>query len=193
MTRIALCIKDRLSLDAYSAVLDRCRSLRVVAREMNVSDFISSAKKNMAHVLVVDSEQLDDDELQFLLGAQAAGDFLLAMIGDKDCGATADAVILRSSTGVEFVEALSSLVVDEGESGNGKRLYGMADKFTQRESEVAELIAKGFSNRTIAEVTELHSQSVKNLVSVIMRKLKCENRTQVALKLMHNDGGFPSE
>ena len=193
MTRIALCIKDRLSLDAYSAVLDRCRSLRVVAREMNVSDFISSAKKNNAHVLVVDSEQLDDDELQFLLGAQAAGDFLLAMIGDKDCGATADAVILRSSTGVEFVEALSSLVVDEGESGNGKRLYGMADKFTQRESEVAELIAKGFSNRTIAEVTELHSQSVKNLVSVIMRKLKCENRTQVALKLMHNDGGFPSE
>lgn len=193
MTRIALCIKDRLSLDAYSAVLDRCRSLRVVAREMNILDFISSAKKNKAHVLVVDSEQLDDDELQFLLGAQAAGDFLLAMIGDKDCGATADAVISRSSTGVEFVEALSSLVVAEGESENGKRLYGMADKFTQRESEVAELVAKGFSNRTIAEVTELHGQSVKNLVSVIMRKLKCENRTQVALKLMHNDGGFPSE
>ena len=193
MTRIALCIKDRLSLDAYSAVLDRCRSLRVVAREMNVSDFISSAKNNKAHVLVVDSEQLDDDELQFLLGAQAAGDFLLAMIGDKNCGATADAVILRSSTGVEFVEALSSLVVAEGELGNGKRLYGMANEFTQRESEVAELIAKGFSNRTIAEVTALHSQSVKNLVSVIIRKLKCENRTQVALKLMHSDGGFPSE
>jgi len=31
----------------------------------------------------------------------------------------------------------------------------------------------------------LREQSVKNLVSVVMRKLDCENRVQVALKLVN--------
>ena len=46
-------------------------------------------------------------------------------------------------------------------------------------------------NRRISEVTALREQSVKNLVSVIMRKLNCENRVQVALKL--TKGGVTEE
>jgi DNA-binding NarL/FixJ family response regulator len=41
------------------------------------------------------------------------------------------------------------------------------------------------SNRRIAHVTGLREQSIKNLVSVVMRKLNCENRVQVALKLVN--------
>jgi DNA-binding NarL/FixJ family response regulator len=39
------------------------------------------------------------------------------------------------------------------------------------------------SNRRIAESLGIREQSVKNLVSVLMRKLHCENRVQVALQL----------
>jgi DNA-binding NarL/FixJ family response regulator len=44
------------------------------------------------------------------------------------------------------------------------------------------------SNRKISQITGLREQSIKNLVSVIMRKLHCENRVQVALKLARVGG-----
>lgn len=56
-------------------------------------------------------------------------------------------------------------------------------KLTRRETEVAQYVAKGLGNRRISQVLSLQEQSVKNLVSAIMRKLNCENRTTVALKL----------
>ena len=64
----------------------------------------------------------------------------------------------------------------------GRRRYG-AFELTKREFDVAMLVSKGLSNRSIAQAAGLQEQSVKNLVSVIMRKLSCENRVQVALKL----------
>ncbi len=60
---------------------------------------------------------------------------------------------------------------------------GNGNDLTRREFEVAQLVSKGMSNRKISQVTGLREQSIKNLVSVIMRKLHCENRVQVALKL----------
>jgi DNA-binding NarL/FixJ family response regulator len=78
------------------------------------------------------------------------------------------------------------LRVDERNS-EGRRSYGSANNLTKREFEVAQFIAKGMSNRAIAETADLHEQSVKNLVSVVLRKLSCENRTQVALKLLNPD------
>ena len=67
-------------------------------------------------------------------------------------------------------------VVMEPRANYGSRL-------TEREMDVAKLVAQGHPNRRIAELLELQEQSVKNLVSVIMRKLQCENRVQVALRL----------
>jgi DNA-binding NarL/FixJ family response regulator len=56
-------------------------------------------------------------------------------------------------------------------------------ELSAREYEVACLIAKGFTNQKIAETMALKEQSVKNLVSTVIRKLHCENRVQVALRL----------
>jgi DNA-binding NarL/FixJ family response regulator len=67
-----------------------------------------------------------------------------------------------------------------------RRTYGAGNDLTRREYEVAQLVAKGMSNRKISQLTGLREQSIKNLVSVIMRKLHCENRVQVALKLTRN-------
>ncbi|MFI5386756.1 MAG: response regulator transcription factor, partial [Fimbriimonadales bacterium] len=52
-----------------------------------------------------------------------------------------------------------------------------------REYEVASLIARGHPNHRIAEATGLKEESVKNLVSTVIRKLNCENRVQVALRI----------
>lgn len=62
-------------------------------------------------------------------------------------------------------------------------IYGAPRSLTKRELEVAQLVAQGMPNRRIAAVLQLQEQSIKNLVSAVMRKLDCENRVQVALRL----------
>jgi DNA-binding NarL/FixJ family response regulator len=62
-------------------------------------------------------------------------------------------------------------------------VYGVNPHLTRRELQVAQLVSQGMSNRRIAETLGIREQSVKNLVSMLMRKLRCENRVQVALHL----------
>ncbi len=200
MMRIAVFSKERLFLDAISGLLDRKGSLQVVARETTAQGLVSSAKEASAQLLIVDSQELDVDEVQFLLGARAVGDFFLAMIGDKDREnpdkTEVDARISRSASADDLfqsVSAFSTKVKPVSAGREGKRAYRKGNALTRREYEVAELVAKGMSNRTISEVSALREQSVKNLVSVIMRKLKCENRTQVALKLINAEVELPKE
>lgn len=196
MMRIAIFSKERLFLDALSGLLDRKGSLQVVARETSAKELVSSAKKTSAQLLIVDGDKLDVDEVQFLLGARAVGDFFLAMIGERETSSSVDATISRSSSAEDLydsVSALSSLVPAVQMNRDGKRSYRKGNSLTHREYEVAEFVAKGMSNRTISEVSDLREQSVKNLVSVIMRKLQCENRTQVALKLINAEVELPTD
>lgn len=52
---------------------------------------------------------------------------------------------------------------------------------TTREFGVAFLIGRGQSNRQIADQLNVHEQSIKNVVSVILRKCDCVNRVQLAI------------
>jgi len=53
---------------------------------------------------------------------------------------------------------------------------------TQREQDVARLLAQGASNEAISHQLGIQAQSVRNLVSAVMRKLGCSNRIQIAIK-----------
>ncbi|MBM6943197.1 response regulator transcription factor [Collinsella intestinalis] len=59
-----------------------------------------------------------------------------------------------------------------------------ADPFaclTEREREVAELIADGLDNREIAQTAYLSEGTVRNHISAILSKLHLKNRTQIAI------------
>ncbi|HWD41535.1 MAG TPA: LuxR C-terminal-related transcriptional regulator [Fimbriimonas sp.] len=154
---------------------------------------VKAAKEQHAHILIVDSNGLDPNDLQFLLGARAFGDFAVVLISDdskdKYSDVPVDRVVSRSNTSSRLFDALGELggvvsMVSRPYIRESRRGYGRsANELSRREYECAQLVAKGMSNRKIAHITGLREQSVKNLVSVVMRKLNCENRVQVALKL----------
>ena len=52
---------------------------------------------------------------------------------------------------------------------------------TEREAQVADLVAQGDSNKEIGERLELSAKTVKNHVSNILRKLALQRRTQIAI------------
>ena len=64
----------------------------------------------------------------------------------------------------------------------GRRGYGAA--LSPRESEVAELVARGLTNRQIAETLFLSRRTVDRHVSGVMRKLDVGSRTAVAVRLL---------
>ena len=192
MIRIGLCCKEGLFGDAISALLEQNQSFEIVATERTAKGLITAAKANHAQMFVVDSQGLDRDDLQFLLGARAFGDFAIVLIcGDNEKDEFMDSPVDKLVSRSESAERMYAAIEDLGSKVSvsrpyireTRRTYGSGNDLTRREFEVAQLIGKGMSNRKISQVTGLREQSVKNLVSVIMRKLQCENRVQVALKL----------
>lgn len=91
----------------------------------------------------------------------------------------ADALVFRNN-GAQGLQRAIGLLMRQGADGRIRKPRS-SQRLTRREEEVAQLIATGKSNRQIADELGLREQSVKNLVSVIMRKLDCENRVQIAL------------
>lgn len=58
------------------------------------------------------------------------------------------------------------------------------EDLTEREDKILALVAKGKSNREIAETVFLAEGTVKNYVSKIMEKLHVESRTELAIKAL---------
>ena len=140
-------------------------------------------------VVAIDSVDIGDlaaleasrKQHSFRVIAVASGDRLPAPMGS-----IADRVVNRSG-GYEALRQ-NLRMVDERIPANLQirepvAAYGMPRTLTPREREVARLVSQGMPNRRIASVLGIQEQSVKNLVSVVMRKLDCENRVQVALHL----------
>lgn len=63
-----------------------------------------------------------------------------------------------------------------------ERIEGLIEQLTEREHEILTLVAKGASNRQVAESLYLTEGTVKNHMSSILGKLGVRDRTQAALK-----------
>lgn len=77
--------------------------------------------------------------------------------------------------GAEIVSKLPSLM-ENREKGKASD-YGLSEK----EEEIINLVAKGFSNKEIASEMFLSEGTVRNYLSVILEKLDLRDRTQVAI------------
>ncbi len=190
--RIALCSREPLFGEALGSLLSHEGNFDVVARESSPRACLSAVKDHRAQVIVLDGHGLQTNDVEFFMGARAYGDFGIILLGGEEeielDENNIDAVLTRDSGSTALFRAVrevgaSFVRAPVGRVRERRSNYGAGIELTRREYEVASLVAKGFSNRRIAAVTGLREQSIKNLVSVIMRKLKCENRVQVALRL----------
>ena len=198
--RISVCSKEPIFREALASLLNHEGKFDVVAQEDGARSCITAAKAKFAQVIVLDGLGLEGNDIQFLMGARAFGDFGIVLLTDDSSEEydpqSIDAIVKRAAGAIKLFEAVRKvgsgfLRPERGRPRTREKRAGYGAEFnlTEREYEVASLIAKGYSNRRISEETKLQEQSIKNLVSVIMRKLRCENRTQVALQLVHASVG----
>lgn len=186
--QVAIVAKDTLLGEALVSALTSPGGFSVAGNSTSVHDAVRLL--HSAGILVVVGEGFGADDWVQLGQVRISGSVRVVLVADPTTvqvgPSTADAVALARDGLRSLFQAVR--VVSGGDIVNVVResavSYGRPRRgLTRREYEVAQLVAKGFKNNRISTTLGLREQSVKNLVSSIMRKLNCENRTQVALKL----------
>jgi DNA-binding NarL/FixJ family response regulator len=161
---------DILLLDVRMPVMDGVECVR------KLKSIHSTAK-------VIMLTTFNDDE--YILNAIAAGakgyllkDMEIAELIEEIHNAAADKLVMPSSVVTKLAEGLSK-VVDE------KNKCRAIEKFTfsDREKEIAKMMAQGFNNKQIAAVLFLSDGTVRNYISSIYDKIGLSDRTQAALFL----------
>ncbi len=201
--RVAVVCRDTLVRDALSSLLTHEGPFSVAGGSDTVSGAMRQFSGDTKSVLVVVSEGLSVEDWVELGEAKALNQISVILVVAANSASAAyrvaDAVVRDTDGSTSLLNAVKRFVdtVNPGErplqamqagthplivAESIHQTYG-GRRLTRRELEVAQLVAQGMANRRISQVLDLQEQSVKNLVSSIMRKLNCENRTQVALKL----------
>jgi DNA-binding NarL/FixJ family response regulator len=103
-----------------------------------------------------------------------------AFLDDAAALDSIDAVILKTETGADLVEAIERVHAGE-KLGLDVLSTDSDDVLSAREQEVLALIAQGSSNREIAHELYLSVDTVKTHVRNLFKKMGVSNRTQAAL------------
>jgi DNA-binding NarL/FixJ family response regulator len=129
-------------------------------------------------VLVLTTFELDEYVFEALRAG--AGGFLLKRASPEDL---VEAVrIVASGESLLFPPVMRSLVSEYAvNSEQADRLRGNLDLLTEREREVLRLVARGKSNRDIADELFIGHETVKSHVGSVLMKLGVQGRTQAVI------------
>jgi DNA-binding NarL/FixJ family response regulator len=147
--------------------LDACRDIRQKFPQSQVVMLTSSANENFA------LEALRAGAAGYVL-KQVGGDELVRAVRAAHNGETA----LDPKTAARLVARLNEL-----------QKKTEADAFrdlSQREMEVLNLVARGWSNKEIAQALNLSEITARNYVTTIMEKLHLRNRVELAAYAIRN-------
>ncbi|HTQ10201.1 MAG TPA: LuxR C-terminal-related transcriptional regulator [Fimbriimonadaceae bacterium] len=187
MRTVTICSRERLFRDGIEALFS-ANQFMVASTHAECRDCIQAAKEQACNLMVLDLLGISNNDLQFVLGALAFGDFRCILISSHNRAPEGfEAVVDRSQTADDLLGVARDLIgATAGPVSRGRgrpRMITAGFELSRREYEAGQLIAKGCTNEAIAREMDLKEQSVKNLVSTVIRKLRCENRVQVALRL----------
>jgi DNA-binding NarL/FixJ family response regulator len=182
--RIGLSFREPLVGEAIACLVENRRGWSAAFVARSVSEAMLAVRKTPVSVILVDTLGLEAAELQALLALRESGEAaVVLLVAEADPGPyldlPLDRVLSRRVTIDELLPALDEFARPVGRT----RGSALPFELSRRELECAQLVARGLSNRRIAELTGLREQSVKNVVSLAMRKMSVENRVQVALRL----------
>ncbi len=154
-----------------------------------------------ADVAFVDCSLPDGDGLDMVPELKARGmKVIILTVEDADEEIRAaidtgvDGYLLKSSDTDQILHAVGIVMQDAGafpthvlqRIARGDVSTDPLSKLSQREMEIAELVAQGYSNKVIGGKLNLSDNTVRNHLANIMQKLSFHNRVQVAtLVLQH--------
>ena len=179
---------DPLFGSAIGSLVEREGGFSLLLVSSDARTALERAESEGARVLLLDVQTADSVSPADLRALKAKGCRVAVICSEQTISTRAAAVadaVLNTQDGPEVLfERLGEL------GARRKGLYVAEDaaaylgvRLSKREQSAASYVAKGMSNRDIAEAMQVTEQSVKNYLRRLMRKLDCKNRVQLLLKL----------
>ena len=151
--------------------------------EMDGVECMRKMKSINSATKVIMLTTFNDEE--YILNAIAAGakgyllkDMEVTELVEAIHDVSGEKLVMPSKVVTKLAESLSK-VVDEKK----KRLAAEKFGFSNREKEVAKMVAQGFNNKQIAAVLYISEGTVRNYISSIYNKIGISDRTQAVLFL----------
>jgi len=171
-----------------AALLEQKGHFEVVGYSNSARECLVQVRDRRADAIIAKSALMQDGSGDLLHGARLVNGFGLIVLADQESVQSQDGdegtIVLGKNASAEDLFATVRQIAPHTIIPRRLRVRQSSQLgLSAREHEIAELVAKGLSNKRISEIIGLREQSVKNMVSTIIRRLSCENRTQVALKL----------
>jgi len=176
--RVVLGDLQTLNLEGMSAVLKGSKALSVVAASDDPKKLADAVKKKSPDVVVVDAQMLRRIPSGSINGLSKV--IQLAESGVSINATPSTAGVVRRNDGVRTLKVAIRKVA-KGETFELPKPSKSRVKLSRREQDIVSLVARGLSNRAIADDLGLSEQSVKNLVSRVLKKCGMDNRVQLAL------------
>ena len=188
--RIGLSFREPLVGEAIACLIENRRGWSACFVAGSVERAIHLLHESPVRVLLVDATDLRTAELGALLAMRDSGEAAVVLLAaEADPGPYLDLPVDRVLPRHVATEEMFAALDELARRGGRPRAGSLPFDLSRRELECAQLVARGLSNRRIAELTHLREQSVKNVVSLAMKKMGVDNRVQVALRL--NGAGVP--
>lgn len=158
---------DLVLMDIRMPVMDGVESTRLI-------------KKEFPQVIVIMLTTFDDDEYIMEAMSYGADGYLLKSIQtDRLLSCLRDSVAGIFSMNADVAKKVAARLSDYAARDRGLSI----NEFSSRESEVAGLMADGYTNREIAKTIFIAEGTVKNYISTIYEKLGTNDRVK-AVKLL---------
>ena len=125
-----------------------------------------------------------DDELIFKALQAGASGFVLKQVGNRSLIEALNAVRRGEAL---LDSAVTQRVIDQVRKSEADRQAASFKDLSTREMEILAEVAKGRSNRDIAEELNLAEKTVRNHVSAILSKLALSNRVEAATYAVRHD------
>lgn len=202
--RIGIVEPLTLIREALRELLASDKNLEIVGEASDAIGAKKLAAQQSPNVLLLDASLLsaalllsdiivESPETSILVLTEGHADTFLV-----DClRAGAKGVISKDETTATLIKALNTVatgnlwaprriltdIVDDLRAltaNHGDRNVGTLAKLTQRERTITALVGQGQMNKQIANALRISEKTVRNHLTAIYRKLRCQNRTQLA-------------
>lgn len=130
--------------------------------------------------IIILTSFIDDEKVYPAMKAGACGYILKTSTASEIAQA-----IRETYNGQHYIEDKVSTIMKEKRVEKQKNY--LHEQLTNRENEVVQLIAKGYTNQDMADELFITLKTVKTHVSNILSKLEVEDRTQVAIYAFRHD------
>ncbi len=178
------------------SILEMCAECQVVGDAANTQDALPQITELKPDIVIMDAfrgngdnikditviqEKYDNAKIFILTDSKKENDFIKAISAGVKGYFSKDSEISQLIDAINLVAAGSTVVY----SSKIARLFdstfqtaNQLDELSQREREILGLVARGYSNRNIAEICFVSEATVKSHMRRIMEKLDVKNRAE---------------